>query len=420
MTDTVLIRGARQLVTLRGPAGPRRGAAMRDLGIIPDGAVLISGGRIEAVGQGRRVENLSPARRAREIDARGKAVLPGFVDCHAWPLWGHLRLAGEDPRTPAVTELRSLEPGNGFDGIAATPARTLDRRLRLTLEDYVRHGTTSLEAKTGWGLDPRGQLKSLRVFAGSAQLAVDLIPSLFADGLPAGSNPHALDTYLRTQIEEVLPDAARRKLARFVEVCCGKGSLPHYDARRLLQAARSLGFHLKVQSALSGHSAVRLAVELEAASVTLPDHATPDDISALAQSPAIAVLTPAVDLHLGHPRLASARPLVDHGVAVALATGYHPYLNPNCNQQFVLWAACRHLGMTPAEALTAATINAAHALRCGSLFGSLEAGKSADLVLLDTSDYRELAHCAGQNLVVMAIKRGRILYQRGEVQWPNL
>jgi imidazolonepropionase len=419
MTDAILIRGARQLVTLRGPAGPRRGAAMRDLGIIPDGAVLISGGRIEAVGQGRRVENLSAARRAYEIDARGKTVLPGFVDCHAWPLWGRLRWTGEDPRAPAATELWPLEPGYGFDGIAATPARTLERRLRLTLEDYVRHGTTSLEAKTGWGLDPQGQLKSLRVFAGSAQLAVDLIPSLFADGLPARGYSHGLDAYLRTQIDEVLPVAARRKLARFVEVCCGKGSLPPYEARRLLQAAGSLGFHLKVHSALSSHSAARLAVELDAASVALQDHATADDISALAQSSAVVILTPAVALQRGCERGITARSLIDHGVAVALATGYHPCLNPNCNLQFVLWAACRHLGMTPAEALTAATINAAHALRCGGLFGSLEAGKSADLVLLDASDYRELAHCAGQNLVVTAIKRGRILYQRGEVQWPN-
>ncbi|MGQ9634605.1 MAG: amidohydrolase family protein [Bryobacteraceae bacterium] len=394
---------------------------MRDLGLIPDGAVLISAGRIEAVGQGRRIENLAAARRAHEIDARGKTILPGFVDCHAWPLWGQLRLPGDDLHAQAgARDLRTMEATAGFDSIATTPARSLERRLRLALEDYVRHGTTSVEAKTGSGLDPRGQLKSLRVFAGSAQLAVDLIPSLFADGLPARGHPHGVEEYLRTQIEEVLPEAARRRIIRFVEVCCGKGSLSGNEARRFLLAARSLGLHLKVQATSPSQPAARLTVELEAAAVVLPDLPTPDDIAALARSSAVAILTPAVTLQLGYGRGIMARSLIDQGVAVAVATGYHPYLNPNCNLQYVLWAACRHFGMTPAEAVTAATINAAHALKCGGLFGSIENGKSADLVLFDASDYRELAHCAGQNLVTTVIKRGRILYQRGEVQWQKL
>lgn len=420
MTDTVLIRGARQLVTLRGPVGPRRGAAMRDLGLIPDGAVLISAGRIEAVGQGRRIENLAVARRAHEIDARGKTVLPGFVDCHTYPLWGAVHFDGQNPAPSAATSRsHPQDPARGFDGIAATPARTLSRRLRLTLEDYVRHGTTCIEAKTGGGLDPRGQLKSLRAFADSAHLAFDLIPSLFTDGLPPRRYSHGLDAYLKTQIEEVLPETVRRRLARFVEVCCGKGSLSASEAHRILLAARSLGLNLKVQATSSSHSAVRLAVELEATAVTLLDLVTPDEIAALARSSAIVVLTPALTLHLGYESGIKARPLIDHGVAVALASGYHPHLNPNCSLQLVLWAACRYLGMTPSEAITAATINAAHALNCGGLLGSLEAGKSADLVFFDASDYRELAHCAGQNLVTAVIKRGRVLYQRGEVQWQN-
>lgn len=393
---------------------------MRELGIIPDGAVLISGGRIQAVGEGRRVENLAAARNALEIEARGKVVLPGFVDCYCWPLWGQRRLveAYSSNGGASVPDWHSLEPWRAFEDIPATPSRTLQRRLRLTLEDYVRHGITTLEAKTGWGLDARGQIKSLRVFASAAELPIDLLPSVLVDGMSTGGVKNS-SRDLEEHASQVLPVAARRHGLRFAEICPGKGLVSVEDSRAWLEAARALGLALKVHAGRSGHPAVRLAVEVGAVSVAAVEHAMPEDLAALSESGTVAILLPAVALNLGFVRPGAARALIDHGAAVALATGYSPFLNPAGSMQYVLWAACRFLRMSPAEALTAATVNAAYALGRGAECGTLEAGKSADLVMFDTSDYREIAYCGAENLVLATIKRGHVLYQRGEVRWPE-
>jgi imidazolonepropionase len=395
---------------------------MRELGIIPDGAVLVVDGRIQAVGQGRRVENLAAARNALEIDARGKVVLPAFVDSYCWPLWGWTHPAEAPPRAFAgggVQDWHSIEPWRSFREIPSTPSRTLQRRLRLALEDFVRHGVTTIEAKTGWGLDARGHIKSLRVLAGVPGLWVDLLSSVLLDG-PAGEASAGQGESLEEQARRFLPEAARRHALRFVEVCPGKGVMSVEAARRCLLAARGLGLQLRVNAGRSGHPAVRLALETDAVSVAAIDHATQDDLAALADRGTVVILLPAVALNLGFPPLTSARFLIDRGVAVALATGYSPCLNPAASMQHVLWAACRFLHMQPAEALAAATVNAAYALGCGAQCGSLEAGKRADLAIFDTSDYREIVYCGAENLVLATIKGGSVLYQRGEVRWPEL
>jgi imidazolonepropionase len=416
MKNAVLIHGARQLITLRGPSGPRRGIALGELGIIQDGALLVVDGRIEAVGQGRRVENLAAARGAVEIDATRRIVLPGFVDSHTHLVSGH----------PVRSEFESHDVAHtggvlhaSVRDLRLTPSRTLEGRARLLLEAFIRHGTTTLEAKTGYGLDRRGEMKTLRVLAKLAGSPLDVIPTY----LGAGAVPPEFEgrghEYIDWVLAEMLPHIARRELARFAGVRCGKGAFSLEDARRYLEAARRLGLGLKVHADQFAHTgAVRLAVELGAISAGHLEHAGEDDVSILAQSSTIATLVPGTAFYLDLKQHAPARALIGHGAAVALATGFNPDTSPTCSMPMVVALACSQLRMTPAEAVSAATINGAHALGCADRVGSLEAGKQADLIMLDVPDYRDIPCHFGENLVALTMKRGVVLYKRAEVQCP--
>ena len=423
VTKPVLIRGARQLLTLHGPAGPRRGTALHELGIIEDGAVLIRDGCVYAVGQGRRIENLAVAHDAVEIDATRQIVLPGFVDSHTHLVSGQPRLAGfearignrDDHETTRTDRLRAATTD-----ICTTPSSTLEQRARRLLDHFIRHGTTTLEVKTGHGLDHRGLMKSLRIIAKLGGSPLDLIPTYFGAGRVPPEYEGREHEFIDWVLAEMMPRIAKRKLIRFVDAECGPGASRLEDARRYLEAARSLGLGLKVHAEPYAHTeAARLAVELAAISADHLEYAGPDDIDILAQSNTIATLLPGWVFHLGLKRCAPARSLIDHGAAVALATGFNLSASPTCNMQMILALACSQMHMTPAEAISASTINGAHALGCADRVGSIEAGKNADLILLDATDYREIPYHFGMNLVTMTMKRGVVLYQRGEVQCPN-
>lgn len=423
MKNTILVRSARQLLTLRGPAGPRRGAGMQELGLIQDGALLIRDGRIFAVGQGRRVENLAEARDAIEIDATRRVVLPGFVDSHTHLVCGPPRLA----------DYEMLIAGNGRDDITlagggmlpsvravrSTPSRTLERQARDLVNRFIRCGTTTLEAKSGYGLDQTGEMKTLRVQARLDQSPLDVIPTyLGAHAVPPeySERPAA---YIEWMCEAMLPVIRKRKLARFADACCERGAFRLDDARRYLTAARDLGFGLKIHSEQFSHSgSVRLAVELGAISADHLEHADRADIAILARSSTIATLLPGSVFHLGLNRYPPARELIEQGAAVALATDFNPGSSPTCSMPMVLSLACTEMRMTPAQAIVAATINGAFALGCADRVGSLEAGKYADLALFDVSDYREIPYHFGVNLVTMTMKRGKVICREQEVQWP--
>lgn len=356
-----LIRGARQLLTLRGAAGPRRGAALSDLGIIPDGAVLIRDGKILEVSPSRRADNLLLSRGAREINAAGRVVMPGFVDSQIQP---------------------SFAP--------ALAARALALRVRNLLAGLARHGTTTVAAGASPQPDRPDAWKLLRTLAEFDGSPLGIVPVCYADS--------------ETMCDDVLPVVARRKLARIVSV--GAEAMESAAARRLLGCARRLRFGVALRAGVDPEAA-RLAVEMEAASVSLAELA-PATAGDLASSGTVAVLFPSA-------RPAFARALIDAGAAIALASGFGGDRCPTYNMQMIVSLACSQMGLSPAEAICAATVNAAYALALGHRCGSVEPGKAADLLLLNVPDYRDIPEQVGINHVHMVLKDGEIIYQEGEV-----
>lgn len=420
----ILVRGARQLVTLHGPRGARRGTDARDLGLIQDGSILVSNGVVACAGSTRRIENLAEARSAMEIDATGRVVLPGFVDCHTHLVGGASRLADYETRIAGANYRQVSEAGGGILSsvrpVRELSSKHLEMRARHAIGIMLRHGTTSIEAKSGYGLDETGELKSLRVAATLDARPLDIVSTyLGAHTLPPeyAGRP---DDYIEWIRAHMLPLIRRRKLARFVDVACDGAAFNARQARRYLEAAKSLGFGLRIHAEqFSNCGGARLAVELGAASADHLVFADAADIDLLAQSGTIATLIPGAVLHLGVDRYPPARALLDRGAAVALATGFNPGTSPTLSMPMVLSLACARMHMTPAEALTAATINAAHAVGLEDRTGSLEPGKQADLVIYDVPDYREIPYHFGVNLVHTVVKRGEIVYQRAGIKWTD-
>lgn len=394
--ETILVRGARQLLTLRG-GGPRRGPAMQDPGIIFDGALLIRDGRILEAGPSRRVENLKGARYAREIDANGRVVIPGFVDSHTQPVSIQPHAAALEAYSPPVDASMVRVFRN-------TPGRRLEINTRHLLEAMLRHGTTAIEAKSGGGLDETGEMKTLRVFSRLQGSPLEIVPTYFGASAVPPEYDGRPDAYIEWMCERMLPLVRRRKRAVFVDVRCGPGGFDTRQARSYLERARALGFQLKVQAELEG--AVRLGVELGVIGVSHLVDVSDDDVGVLAASRTITTLIPGAVFHRNQDRYPPARAFIDAGVAVALATGFDRAHSPVYSMPMVIALACREMKMTPAEAICAATINGAHAIGRAQSLGSLEPGKTADFVILDVSDYRELAWYFGVNNVRMTVKAG--------------
>lgn len=417
MERRILLRGARQLLTLYGPSGPRRGASMRNLGLINDGAVFIVNGVVHDVGPGRRVENLAAARDAEEISADGRVVMPGFVDAHTHLASGPPLLTGYEMRLAGASESEILAAGEGWTELARILGTWTRHRIemegRRALREFVRHGTTTLEAKSGLGVDEKTGLKMLRALNSLQNRPVDLLPTFAgASALPEDyTDPPG--EYLNWLVSQVLPKIRRLRLARYVDARCGPSAFSPEQVGGYLRTAKDMGFIPRLLcSGNEDSTSIQVAQSVDAASVDCLEHITEDDAWLLAGSSCIATLLPGVSFFGGLDHYPPARRLIDRGVAVALATGYSSDRSPTCSMPAVLSLACNHMRMTPAEAITAATINAAHALRCGDRLGSLQAGKQADLIILNVSDYREIPYHFGMNLVARVMKRGDLIYPR--------
>jgi len=371
--------------------------------VIPDGSVLVQDGVIVEVGSTRRVENLALARKAIEISAVGRVVMPGFVDSHTHLLYPP---AGSFP-SDCEAGARTIQSITGL---------RLQTRARLHLETMARHGTTTVEVKSGCGPDGNTEMKLLRVAAAMRNKPVDIVAT-FLIRLPraVSEEMEGVGHECRRISEEVLPKVRRRRLARFVDFASEEWCAGMPLCGPLLEAAGKLGFSQKVHAAgIAPSSAIAAAVAQGAVSVDHIEHATAADAALLAHSNTIATLLPCASFH-SDGRYAPARTLIDSGGAVALATNFNPHHTPTLNMQTAIKLACVRMGMTPAEAVSAATINGAHAVGCADRAGSLTPGKQADLLILNISDYRELAHHFGTNLVHRTLKRGELIYEEGEV-----
>jgi imidazolonepropionase len=380
-----------------------------ELGIVPSGAVLIKDGLIVDAGPARRVEKLPAARRAREVDAAGRVVMPGFVDSHTHLVFGRPRLVDYEMRLAGASYAEIAAAGGGIlSSVAAVrgmSAAQLEAQARDSLAAMIRHGTTTVEAKSGYALDEAGELKTLRVLAKLNGDPLDIVPTYLGAHIPPPEYRGKADAYIDWMAAEMLPQIRRRKLARFVDIYCDDSAFTLDQSRRYLDCARRLGFGLKIhaeQFARTG--AARLAVELDAASADHLEQAGEEDIRALAQSNTIATLLPGSVFHLGLRTYAPARALIEAGAAVALATDFNPGTSPTYSMQMALSLACTEMRMSPAEAIAAATINGAHALRMADRKGSLEPGKDGDVLILNVQDYRELPYYFGANNVYMTIQ----------------
>lgn len=409
---------AEQLLTLAGPPAPRRGRGLEDLGVVPAGSVLVANGRIAAVGRARDLQSEARRLKARAIDCRGRVVMPGFIDSHTHLVFAGSRVEDYVRRLRGASYEEIARAGGGIRSTAklvaqASPHSLAAQALKF-LEQFAACGTTTVEVKTGYGLNVASEIKLLRVIRQLRRRSkIELVPTLLAThALPAGFEKRR-EAYLDQIIRRLIPFAARQGLAEFIDCFCDQGAFSVAECRRVLAAGAAWDLMPRLhaeQRARTG--ATRLAVELAAASADHLDHLTLADIRALARSTTIATLLPGSNLHLGLGRYAPARRLIEAGAAVALATDFNPGTSPTLNMQFILSLACTQMHLTPAEAITASTLNAAASLRRADRLGSLEPGKQADLIVMDVDGYHQIPYYFAWNHCVLTLKRGRIIYSR--------
>ena len=414
----MLITGASQLLTLGG-CDPRRGAALAHLGIIQDGALLVGDGLIRALGTRRTVEALPEARGARILDLGGRVSLPGCVDSHTHLIQAASRAEEYEMKSAGRSYEEIARKGGGIlnsvKKLRAATSEALKRRARQALAQFASYGTTTIEAKSGYGLDVASELKILRLHKElAADQPLDIVSTfLGAHVVPREyrESPTGAKRYIRLLTEKLIPEVAQAKLAEYCDVFCDRGAFTREQAKHILEAGKRHGLAPRLHAEqLTRRGAAQLAVELGAASCDHLEQVNSSDIAALARSETVATLLPGCDFHLGLKQYAPARKLIDRGAIVALATDYNPGTSPTVSMPMILSLACTQLRMTPAEAITAATINAAYALRRERHIGSLGVGKFADLAVFEVADYREIPYYFGMNTCWLTIKRGVVVH----------
>ncbi len=388
---------ASQLVTLAGPQEPRVGSDMSDLAIIRDGGMLIIDGKIDIVGSSDRIER--NASNAEIIDAGGRVVLPGFVDAHTHLVFAGNRLDDFERRARGETYEQIAKAGGGiWSTVEKTRAASGDElfaQAQKHTEWFLRCGTTTVEAKSGYGLTVEDELKVLRVMSRlNEETPLEIVPTFL--GAHAVPREMDADEYIELVIDEMLPRIATEKLAEFCDVFCERGYFDVKQSRRILTAARELGLRLRIHAdQLTSSGGEKLAAELEA---TTADHLEKTDEQGIAAMKSVGVqpvLLPGSVYVLGSTDYPRAREMIEAGLAVVIATDFNPGSSPTASMPMILSLACTQMKMSPPEAITAATINAAYSLNRGDRIGSLERGKLANFSVFDCEDYRELAYWFG-------------------------
>ena len=416
MAKTLLLKNAAELLTCRGHA-PKCGPAMQDIGIIEDGALWLEDGVIRKVGVTAEILAGISATPDTVIDATGRCVLPGFVDPHTHFLFAGHRAEEFSWRLRGDTYMDIMERGGGIiNSVRATRQASADELLAIgqrRLDSMLSFGVTTVEGKSGYGLDAATELKQLAVMAElDRQHPVEVVRTFMgAHAVPAEYKGRT-DEFVDYLLQDVLPLVAEQRLADFCDVFCEKGVFSVEQSRLLLTAAQSLGLQAKVHAdeivTLGG---AELAAELGALSAEHLLHASDAGIRRMAETGVIAVLLPATAFCLREP-YARARFMIDSGVPVALATDFNPGSCFSESIPLVIALAALYMQMTPAEIVTALTINAAAAVGRADRIGSLEAGKQGDFVLLDHPSHLYLPYHAGVNCVATVVKRGEIVYER--------
>ncbi len=399
MSQTLAVINCSQLVTLSGPARPRVGPELRELTIVADGALLIRDGRIATVGTRAEIEKLID-NDCKVVDAGGRIVLPGFVDAHTHPVFAGTRANEFEERSQGATYQEIAARGGGIQAtVNATRAATLAELIaagKRYANWFLRCGTTTVEAKSGYGLTVRDELKILRAIKRlNDATPLRYVPTfLGAHSIPAEYKSQR-EQYVSLILHEMLPSVGREGLAEYCDVFCDKNAFTLDESWRILFAARGF-LKLRIHAdQLSRSGGAKLAAELSTVTADHLEYTDAEGITALKSARVQPVLLPGSVYALGSSRYPAARAMIDAGLAIILATDFNPGSSPTPSMPMVLSLAATHMKLTPAESVTATTINAAYSLNRGDQIGSLEEGKEADFVIHDCDDYRDLAYFFG-------------------------
>jgi len=413
---TLALLHASQLVTLSGPKRPRIGHEMSDLAIIRDGGMLIRDGKIDIVGASKEIGK--NAGDAEVIDAGGRVVLPGFVDAHTHLVFAENRLDDFERRARGETYEQITAAGGGIWSTVEKTRASNDVDLLAEAKKhanwFLKCGTTTIEAKSGYGLTVEDELKILRAMRRfNRETRIEVVPTF----LGAHAIPRELreSDYVDLVINEMLPRIASEKLAEFCDIFCERSYFDIEQSRRILTAAKKLGFKLRAHvDQLTNSGGAKLAAELGATTADHLEKTDQEGIAALKSANVQAVLVPGSVYALGSTSYPRAREMIDAGLAVVIATDFNPGSSPTVSMPMILSLACTQMKMSPAEAITAATVNAAYSLNRGDKIGSLEPGKRANFSIFDCEDYRELAYWFGFSQVHSVYVQGECVHKDAE------
>jgi imidazolonepropionase len=413
-----------QLLTLRSASGsprPRRGSDLKELRIIEEGAVLCWGGKVVSVGTTKEALRDPWLKKNRgkvtEIDCSGKVVFPGFVDSHTHPVFVSPRLVDFEKRIEGASYEEIAAAGGGIrsslEGVRKAGKTALAAKVVTVLKDMAAHGTTTVEAKSGYGLTVESELKSLAAIREAAShWPGTVVATLLGAHVVPKEFQGCSQKYVEIVCKEMIPQAAKRKLAQFVDVFCDKGAFTPEETEQVFQAAEKHGLSVRAHMCQLSETVLWPFLRFNPASFDHMDHVNEDDIPQLAKRDTVATLVPGANYFLGLKEYPNARRLIDAGVPVALATDYNPGTSPTISMPMAMSLACTHMKMSPAEAVAAATINGAWALRVADQKGSIEPGKDADLAVFAVKDYREIPYWFGANHCAATVLNG-VVASRG-------
>jgi imidazolonepropionase len=416
----LIIHNIGQLITCQSTDMAKKGAAMQELGMIENGAVAIAGGKIAAAGQAEEILRFFSADEV--IDAEGAVVCPGFIDCHTHIVFGGNRLNEFELRIKGASYMEIMAAGGG---IVSTMRQTREAGIgeliaqsKKRLDQMLALGVATCEVKTGYGLDTETELKMLHAIEELDKThAVDLVPTFLAAHAFPPEYKENKEAYVALVCDEMVPLAAKWYAAShfaknstpfFIDVFCEENAFTLAQTRSVLEAGQKQGMRIKAHvDEFTNLGGARAAIESGAVSIDHLDAISVEEIALLAASETVGVVTPTVNFNFGSSEFADARKMIDSGCAVALSTDFNPGSAPCPSLPNAMAIACRYQKLLPAEALNAATINAAFAVGLGLTTGSIEVGKQADLLILDTKDYRRLAYEFGGNLIATVFKNGK-------------